>query len=115
MSREIRFRVWDGEKYLTEENCPKEKDEWWGSDYRIFLGAMKMAQGLWTLEQYTGLKDKDGTEIYEGDILVDAFGETAHQPVVWEGHGFWLIEPSGTRHMPEEQYREIIGNIHERP
>jgi uncharacterized phage protein (TIGR01671 family) len=127
MNREIKFRAWDKKENefiysgiefewrLLGEPGRYGKYNEGGSDSIGFLNI----PDRFIIEQYTGLKDKNGKEIYEGDYLDD--NEFGRLRVEWF-NGWWgVYHVDENGHMSGDDLecycedREICGNIHETP
>ena len=65
MTREIKFRAWDGERMFLSPSEIQHLGSWFDGHWP---GALAKPDQI-RLMQYTGLHDKNGVEIYEGDIL----------------------------------------------
>lgn len=129
MSREIKFRVWDN--YLKSykdnyENRENDSEEFYLPPKMLFLESLKSLQkdsDRFTIEQFTGLKDKNGKEIYEGDIIRD--GSSVYQVLFGQyedglsqqvGIGFYLEQTNGFfQPLCQNNKFTILGNIHENP
>jgi uncharacterized phage protein (TIGR01671 family) len=111
--RNIKFRAWDTitEQYIyAVPEVTQTILKWDNSN-----GSLK-------LQQYTGVKDNNGTEIYEGDIMAvaDTDGNRHMEVVVFEDGVFGVHEDSDWPHADPVFLAvligsEVVGNIYENP
>jgi hypothetical protein len=105
--REIKFRAWDNEnnKMIDPFLYAKENGR--------FIGLITDSDDL-TPMQYTGLKDKNGKEIYEGDIMDYGLGRTFYISFVGGSFVATFNERVINTMIPFYNY-SAIGNIYETP
>lgn len=121
---EIKFRAWDKENEVMIYPKGVLFD---GRVVNFSCGMLEPFEG-YELMQYTGLKDKNGKEIYEGDILHESVSTSGIlRNVIVYGHGGfehkWLVERTANIRgkKQEPMFRntsiifEVIGNIYENP
>jgi len=130
MSRSIRFRAWNDDtkemfqmgKFSLEAYTPDGEEYWLNApsfnehgDYNELI-----------LMQFTGLKDKNGKEIYEGDLL-DFDADEWNAEFIRENAREFVVEvvppiskfiwgwPLCGHPRDVSRWRQVVGNIHETP
>lgn len=122
--RKIKFRAWD--KKWKEWLNPKEHVIYACNGDVGEVNDDELVEDIvhdTVVEQFTGLHDKNGKEIYEGDIVkvVGLFGFEFTGQVVYDRFGFNLKDfwcsgfDDPDLAFSEEHDWQVIGNIHENP
>lgn len=128
--REIKFRAWSKHENLMGEvtGLRFSKSQYPFLNVRFRKNGKVVDEGYYfgqedgcdsiILMQYTGLKDKNGKEIYEGDIFRTSLGFVA--VVKWDDDngrflGFIAGRERRIMYVGREPAVEVIGNIHENP
>ena len=119
--REIKFRAWDSEYSIMFDSGVFIE-----ADGAIYESAKRtydtpnteIALVNFPVMQFTELQDKNGVDIYEGDIVGKSSDKFCAKGVVSYHHGAWMVMEAIDRYFGLYFYLyecQVIGNIYENP
>jgi hypothetical protein len=144
MSRQLKFRTWDKNRQsfigpinlLGDQKYVVLPENWPWENYcdviNLSISATTLEEATkqrneyarknWIVQQFTGLFDSQGKEIYEGDIMlypnglpyIVKFGEYSHCDLMTVKLNGWHITNQGWE-WPLDSVGKVVGNVFETP
>ncbi|WP_270768648.1 YopX family protein [Lacticaseibacillus rhamnosus] len=122
MKREIKFRAWNKKDKVMVDVAAMNfgPSGFWSLIEYAYDAELQLADS-YELMQYTGLKDKNGREIYEGDVLDIGLrnqdGKPIIAPVSYETYAAGYVLDNGGNGIWQRLTKEceVIGNTFENP
>ena len=122
MSREFKYRAWlkEEKKMVIVETIDFSEKSIQYLEKNEIIDAYLLRRMIFEdieLMQYTGIKNKNGLEIYEGDIIICKYGPEIMMEVKWIDEGFRTLgKYNGDNYVGYvKNSAEVIGNIYENP
>ena len=115
MNRKIKFRAYHKERKEMFEIASIDFEEKKAALSNGIIKLLNVDFKQFEMLQYTGLKDKNGKEIYEGDIIICKYGPEITMEVKWIDEGFRTLGKYNVDNYVGyvKNSAEVIGNIYE--
>jgi uncharacterized phage protein (TIGR01671 family) len=125
MERELKFRVWDRhtkemaqgrQLSITFRHGEIDSIRFDYDDHGYWMNAKTpLDRDRYKVMQFTGLFDKDGVQIFEGDVLECSLPLSGKhlKEVQFVDNGYWTLWDYNAKFWPAECF--VVGNIYENP